>query len=91
MDKHDLCIMLTNHLLKTKNTNNPKIKKTGDSRYIYQNKLKLAFNMIWPMEIVRIFLEEQFLIVLHDKVLNIAKSPKYDVYQRGLAWIVYFR
>ena len=22
--------------------------------------------------------------VLHDKALNIAKSPKYDVYQRGL-------
>ena len=26
--------------------------------------------------------------VLHDKVLNIAKYPKYDGYQRGLASVV---
>ena len=27
--------------------------------------------------------------VLHDKVFNIAKIPKYDGYQRGLASMVY--
>ena len=27
--------------------------------------------------------------VLRDKVLNIAKNPKYDRYQRGLAFMVY--
>ena len=26
---------------------------------------------------------------LHDKALNIAKNPKYDQYQRGLASMVY--
>ena len=33
-----------------------KFKETGDSRYIYQNKLdiKLVFNMIWLMEIFKI-------------------------------------
>ena len=28
-------------------------------------------------------------IILHDKSFNIAKSPKYDGYQRGLASIAY--
>ena len=27
--------------------------------------------------------------ILHDKALNIAKNPKYDEYQRGLASLVY--
>ena len=27
--------------------------------------------------------------ILRDKTFNIAKNPKYDVYQRGLASIVY--
>ena len=27
--------------------------------------------------------------ILHDKVFNIAKNPKYDGYQRGLASMVY--
>ena len=27
--------------------------------------------------------------VLHDKAFNIAKNPKFDVYQRGLASMVY--
>ena len=27
--------------------------------------------------------------VIHDKVFNIAKYPKYDGYQRGLASVVY--
>ena len=27
--------------------------------------------------------------VLHDKTFNLAKNPKYDGYQRGLASLVY--
>ena len=26
---------------------------------------------------------------MHDKAFNIAETPKYDEYQRGLAWMVY--
>ena len=26
---------------------------------------------------------------MRDKAFNIAKNPKYDGYQRGLAWMVY--
>ena len=37
----------------------PKLKKTGDSRCIYQNELdKLVFNETWLVEIFSIYLEE---------------------------------
>ena len=54
------------------------------------NKIKLAFSMIWLIQIFkdlprRTALDE----VLHDKAFNIAKNPKYDRYQRGLASMVY--
>ena len=54
------------------------------------NKIKLAFSMIWLIQIFkdlprRTALDE----VLHDKTFNIAKNPKYDRYQRGLASMVY--
>ena len=40
-----------------------KLKETRDSRYIYQNELdKLALSRIWLMEILKIYLEEQWLI-----------------------------
>ena len=46
--------------------------------------------MIWLMEILRIFLEEQLPDkVLFDKAFDIAKNLKYDGYQRGLASRVY--
>ena len=42
------------------------------------------------MEILKIQQEEQLLIkVLRDKAFNIAKNPKYDAEQRGLASMVY--
>ena len=44
--------------------------------------------MTWLMEILKISLEEQ-LLILRDKVFNITKNPKYDGYQRGLVSIVY--
>ena len=42
--------------------------------------------MTWPMDVLKIELEEQ---LLHDKAFNIAKNPKYDGYQRGLFSMVY--
>ena len=42
--------------------------------------------MTWFMDVLKIELEEQ---LLHDKAFNIAKNPKYDGYQRGLASMVY--
>ena len=42
------------------------------------------------MEILKIQKEEQLLIkALRDKAFNIAKNPKYDAEQRGLASMVY--
>ena len=41
------------------------------------NLIRHAFSMIWLMEI------------LGDKAFNIAKNPKYDGFQRGLASMVY--
>ena len=52
---------------------------------------------MWHIEILKIQQEEQLLReafkgrdkVLRDKAFNIAKNPKYDRYQRGLASMVY--
>ena len=43
------------------------------------------------MEILNIYLEdsESSVKVLCDKAFNVAKNPKYDGYQRGLASMVY--
>ena len=45
--------------------------------------------MIWLMEILKIQQEEPSDKVLRDKAFNIAKNPKYDGYERGLASMVY--
>ena len=79
--------MLLDHL---KKGTEKKFKETGDSRYIYQNELdKLFFQYDmahgdfknWTRRIASNKM-------LHDKAFNIAKNPKYDVYQRGFASIV---
>ena len=45
--------------------------------------------MTWLMEILKILLEEQLLIkYCMIKSFNIAKNPKDDAYQRGLASMV---
>ena len=68
-----------------------KIKETGDSRYIYQNELDkacfqhdIAYGDFKDLN-RRTFADK----VLRDKAFNIAKDPKYDGHQRGLASIVY--
>ena len=54
------------------------------------NLMKLVFNMAWLTEILKIQQEEQLLIKhLKEKAFNIAKNPKYEGYQRGLASMVY--
>ena len=58
----DLCKVHVYHLHKNKERIQ-KFKETGDSRNIYQNKLdKTAFNVIWLIYFLRIWLKEQFLI-----------------------------
>ena len=46
--------------------------------------------MIWHMEILKILKRRIFSNkVLRDKAFNVAKDPKYDGYQKGLASIVH--
>ena len=64
-----------------------KFKETGDSRYIFQNELDkacfqhgMAYGGFKDLN-RKTFAEKG----LRDKAFNIAKDPKYDGYQRGLA------
>ena len=68
-----------------------KFKETGYTCYIYKNELgKACFqhNMAYGgfKDLARGTASGK---VLRDKALNIAKSPKYDGYQRGLASVIY--
>ena len=68
-----------------------KFKETGDTSYIYKNELdKVCFqhDMAYRdfKDLKRRTASDN---ILRDKAFNIAKSPKYDMYQRGLASIVY--
>ena len=76
--------MLVVHLLKERIK---KIKETGDSRYIYQNKLdKTCFqhDMAYGdfKDLKRFAIADK---ALRDKTFNIVKNPKYDEYQRAFA------
>ena len=68
-----------------------KFKETGDSRYIYQNELdKACFQhdiVYGDFEVLTRRTSSDK--ILHNKSFNIAKNPKYDGYQRGLASMVY--
>ena len=68
-----------------------KFKRTGDSRYIYLNELdKASFqhDMTYGdfKDLKRRTAADN---ILRDKAYNIAKNPKYDGYQRGLASMLY--
>ena len=68
-----------------------KFKETGDSRYIYRNKLDKAcfqHDMAYGdfKDLARRTAADR---ILRDKAFNIAKHPKYDGYQRGLASMFY--
>ena len=68
-----------------------KIKETGDSRYIYQNKLDKAcflHNLTYGdlKGLSRTTASDK---LLPDKAFNIAKNSKYYGYQCGLASVAY--
>ena len=68
-----------------------KFKETGDTNYIYKNELDKAcfqHGMAYGdfKDLARRTVSDKF---LRDKAFNIAKNPKYDGYQRGLASMVY--
>ena len=75
-----------------KQRKNAKIyKETGDSQYIYQNELdKACFQHDMSYgdfeNLTRRTTSDK---ILSDKALNIAKNPKYNRFQRGLASMVY--
>ena len=77
------------HLLKTERIQ--KFKETEDTSYIYKTKLDKAFfqhDMAYRdfKDLARRTAADK---VLRDKAFNIAKNPKYDRYQEGLASMVY--
>ena len=82
--------MLVVYLLKIKKELK-KINNTGDSRYIYQNELnKACFQHDMAYRDFKDLNRRTFADkVLCDKAFNIAKDPKYDGYQHGLASMVY--
>ena len=68
-----------------------KFKETGDLRHIYQNELGKAcfqYDMAYG-DFKGLNRRTAADKVLHDKAFNVAKTPKYDGYQRGLASMVY--
>ena len=82
--------MLVDYLQKTKERIK-KFKETGDTSYIYKNELdKACFQHDMGYrdfkDLARRTTSDK---VLRDKAFNIAKNPKYDGYQRGLASMVY--
>ena len=68
-----------------------KLKHTGDLRYIYKNELDKAcfqHHMAYGdfKDLTKRAVSDNY---LRDKAFNIAKNPKCDGYQRGLASMVY--
>ena len=68
-----------------------KFKETGETSYIYKNELdKACFQHDMAYRDFKYLKRRTFSDkVLRDKTFNIAKSPKYDGYQKGLASMVY--
>ena len=68
-----------------------KFKETGDSQYIYQNELdKACFHHEMTYGSFKDFTRRTASDkILSGKAFNIAKNPKYDRYQSGLASMVY--
>ena len=90
LDKSGFTYSACGRLLKIKERIR-KYKATGDTDYIYKNELgKACFqhNMAYGdfKDLTRRTFSDKF---LRDKAFNIAKNPKYDGYQRGLASMIY--
>ena len=78
------------HLLKNKERIQ-KFKETRDKSYIYKNELDKACYQHhvaygYFKDLARRTTSDK---ILRDKAFNIAKNPKYDGYERGLAHMVY--
>ena len=70
---------------------NQKFKDTGDTSYIYKNELdKACFQHDMAYGDFK-YLKRRTASdnILRNKAFNIAKNPKYEGYQRGLASMVY--
>ena len=79
------CSPFTENKEKTKN-----IEETGDSRYIYQNKLdKACFQHDVAYGDFKDLNRRIAADKVRDKAFDIAKNPKYDGYKRGHASMVY--
>ena len=68
-----------------------KFMNTGDTRFIYRNDLdKACFQhdsaCYDSKDLIKRTQSDK---ILRDKAFNIAKNPKYDGYQKGLASLVY--
>ena len=68
-----------------------KFKETGDTNYIYKNELDkacFAHDSAYSdrKDLIKSTVADK---ILKNKAFNIAKDPKYDGYQRGLASMVY--
>ena len=68
-----------------------KFKETGDTNYIYKNELdKSCFvhdaAYSGSKDLTKRTVADK---ILKNKAFDIAKDPKYDGYQRGLAFMVY--
>ena len=68
-----------------------KFKETGDTNYIYKNELDkacFAHDAAYSdsKDLTKRTVADK---ILRDKAVNVAKDPKYDGYQRGLASMVY--
>ena len=68
-----------------------KFKETGDTNYIYKNKLDkacFAHDAAYSdsKDLTKRTVADK---ILKNKAFDIAKDPKYDGYQRGLASMVY--
>ena len=68
-----------------------KFKETWDTNYIYRNELdKTCFqNYMAYGDFKHLARRTAPDKILRDKAFSIAKNPKYDGYQRGLASVVY--
>ena len=67
-----------------------KFKESGDSRCTYQNELnKVAFNDMAHGDFIGLTRRTVSDKILYNKPFSIAKNPKYDGYQRGLASMAY--
>ena len=68
-----------------------KFNETGDTNYIYKNELdKACFTHDAAYSDSKDFIKRTVADkILKNKTFDIAKDPKYDGYQRGLASMVY--